>query len=62
MDVTMQLFSTRAYLDKAGMPDSFEDLANHRIISQSLSSQQVNQSAAWLSRYCPKTIVAFDPE
>ncbi len=48
MDVTMQLFATRAYLDKAGMPDSFEDLANHRIISQSLSSQQVNQSAAWL--------------
>ena len=48
MDVNMRFYATRAYLDKHGTPKSFEDLEKHRIISQSLSTRQVNEGVAWL--------------
>ncbi len=47
MDVNMQLFATQDYLDQHGVPESFADLANHRLITQSVSARQVSESLAW---------------
>ncbi|PIB24936.1 LysR family transcriptional regulator [Amylibacter kogurei] len=48
MTVNMQLYASQSYLDKHGTPETVEDLQNHRIISQSLTARQVNESVAWL--------------
>ncbi|WGI20550.1 LysR family transcriptional regulator [Amylibacter sp. IMCC11727] len=48
MDVNMRFYASDAYFEKRDMPKDFEDLRNHRIISQSLSSQQVSASVNWL--------------
>lgn len=48
MNVNMQLFATQGYLDKFGTPKNFNDLSKHRMISQSLTALQVNQSVAWI--------------
>lgn len=48
MEVNMRFYATQEYLDKNGTPKSFEDLEKHRIISQSLSTRQVNEGVAWL--------------
>jgi len=48
MNVNMRFYATQEYLDKHGTPSSYEDLENHRIISQSLTARQVNESVSWL--------------
>lgn len=48
MDVNMRLYASDAYLAEFGVPTSFEDLRDHRIISQSLTATQVSASRAWL--------------
>lgn len=48
MDVNMRLYASDTYLEKLSMPKDFEDLRNHRIISQSLNSQQVSASLNWV--------------
>lgn len=48
MTVNMQLYASQTYLDTFGAPKNFEDIVNHRLISQNLSSRQVNESVAWL--------------
>ncbi len=48
MDVNMRLYASDTYLEKLDMPKDFEDLRNHRIISQSLNSQQVSASLNWM--------------
>lgn len=48
MRVHMRLYATQAYLDLKGTPESFEDLVGHRIISQSATARQVNESADWI--------------
>jgi len=48
MDVNMRLYASDTYLEKLSMPKDFEDLRNHRIISQSLNSQQVSASLNWM--------------
>ncbi len=48
MDVNMRLYASDTYLEKLAMPKDFEDLRNHRIISQSLNSQQVSASLNWM--------------
>lgn len=48
MEVNMRFYASRKYLDKHGTPESFEDLHNHRIISQSLSSEQVSAALNWI--------------
>ena len=47
MDVNMRLFATQDYLDRHGTPQSFEDLADHRLITQSVNARQVSESLAW---------------
>lgn len=48
MNVNMRLYATAEYLDKFGTPESFEDLKNHRILSQNLVARQVSESVKWL--------------
>jgi DNA-binding transcriptional LysR family regulator len=44
MDVNMRFYASDTYLEKNGAPETFEDLREHRIISQSLTAQQVSAS------------------
>lgn len=48
MNVNMRFYATQEYLDKHGSPKTFDDLEQHRIISQSLTTRQVNESVAWM--------------
>ncbi len=45
MTINMRLFATPSYLEKNGMPESLEDLGNHRLISQNASAAQVSSGA-----------------
>ncbi|MEM7440356.1 MAG: LysR family transcriptional regulator [Pseudomonadota bacterium] len=49
MDVKMRFYASDTYLEKHGTPQSFEELRNHRIMSQNLSSPQVSASRNWLT-------------
>ncbi len=51
MDVTMKFYASRAYLDAHGVPQSPEDLCNHRIISQSTASRQVSAGQTWIAPF-----------
>ena len=48
INVNMRLYASNSYFKNRDMPKDFEDLRNHRIISQSLSSQQVSASLNWM--------------
>lgn len=50
MSVRMRLYATQSYLDAMGVPETMEDLANHRLISQATSSAQVNAGAALVQK------------
>lgn len=45
MDIRMQLFASPAYLEANGTPTSLHDLAQHRLICQSLDVTQVSSGA-----------------
>ena len=45
MTVRMQLYASRDYLERAGMPQSIEDIPKHRLICQSPVSAQVSAGA-----------------
>ncbi|WP_373357048.1 LysR family transcriptional regulator [Pseudoroseicyclus sp. CXY001] len=42
MSIRMRLYASREYLDERGVPETIEDIANHRLISLSPSSPQVS--------------------
>ncbi|WP_417257618.1 LysR family transcriptional regulator [Celeribacter sp.] len=46
MNIRMRLYATQPYLDKNGMPQTIEDLANHRLICQNPNSAQVAAGAS----------------
>ncbi len=46
MSVRMRLYASQAYLDQRGAINDIEDISNHRLISQSLSSAQVAAGAS----------------
>ena len=48
MRVNMRLYATQQYLDRFGVPESINALNGHRIISQSVTTKQVNESASWI--------------
>jgi DNA-binding transcriptional LysR family regulator len=48
MDVNMRFYASDTYFEKRDVPKDFEDLRNHRIISQSLTAQQVSASLNWM--------------
>lgn len=41
MNIRMRLYATQEYLDRNGMPETLEDIANHRLISQHPGTPQV---------------------
>ena len=45
MDVHMRLYASPTYLEKNGVPETLEDLSNHRLICQNTSSAQVRAGA-----------------
>ncbi len=45
MSVRMLLYASRAYLEKHGTPETIEDIAGHRLISQNPHSAQVGAGA-----------------
>ena len=45
MEVRIRLYASRAYIDREGMPQAFEDLAGRRLIVQSPHSPQVRAGA-----------------
>jgi DNA-binding transcriptional LysR family regulator len=49
MRVNMRLYATQQYLDRFGVPESIDTLNGHRIISQSVTTKQVNESASWIT-------------
>lgn len=46
MSVKMQLFATQKYLDANGIPDTPQDLAQHRLICQNVTATQVGAGAS----------------
>lgn len=48
MKVNMRFYATEEYLAKFGTPQSFEELINHRMISQNMSVRQVSENVKWL--------------
>lgn len=45
MAVKMCLYATPAYVEEHGMPDTLDDMKSHRLISQSVNSQQVGAAS-----------------
>ena len=45
MAVKMCLYTTPAYVEEHGMPDTLEDMKSHRLISQSVNSAQVGAAS-----------------
>lgn len=50
MTVRLQVYASRGYLARSGTPERIEDIANHRLISQSPSSPQVAAGAILVQR------------
>ena len=48
MNVRIKLYASRSYLEQNGMPETIEQLADHRLITQSLSSPQVRAGAEFV--------------
>lgn len=46
MTVQMQLYASRDYLDRAGMPTTMDDISDHRLICQSAGAHQVSAGAS----------------
>lgn len=45
MTVQMQLYASRDYLERNGMPESFEDITDHRLVCQNPNAPQVGAGA-----------------
>lgn len=50
MTVQMRLYASRAYLDKAGTPETIEDIKDHRLICQNQNSAQVGSAAVLVQK------------
>jgi len=51
MDVAMGLYASREYLEIRGTPKTPDDMAPHRIISQSSTSRQVSAGQSWIAPF-----------
>jgi len=49
MNVDMKFYASRDYLEKYGVPETSEDLINHRLIAHNSSSPQVSAGAEWMA-------------
>ena len=57
MTVKMQLYASPTYVEANGVPDSLESLKDHKLISQSVDSAQVNAATQLL-----KEILTYDTQ
>ncbi len=48
MNVKMRLYASPSYLETFGIPDNFNDLRAHRLVSQNLTSPQVSAGISWM--------------
>ena len=55
LNIKMQLYATRAYLDRVGTPATLADLAPHRLICQNPQTPQVSSGAALTQMLLPHT-------
>jgi DNA-binding transcriptional LysR family regulator len=51
MEVRIRLYASRAYVEKNGAPETIEDLAGHRLITQSPASHQVRAGAEFVQPF-----------
>ncbi len=51
MDVRIRLYASRAYLARAGTPETIEEMAGHRLIVQSPNSPQVRAGAEFVQPF-----------
>lgn len=51
MEVVMRFYASKDYLGLRGTPEAKEDLAHHRLISQSTTSRQVSAGVNWIAPY-----------
>jgi DNA-binding transcriptional LysR family regulator len=51
LDVHIRLFASTAYVEKYGLPKTVEELAGHRLITQSPSSPQVRAGAEFVQPF-----------
>ncbi|NNU81933.1 LysR family transcriptional regulator [Halovulum dunhuangense] len=51
MDVVIKFYASRNYIEAFGEPRTVEDLATHRIISQSPTSRQVSAGQTWMAPF-----------
>jgi DNA-binding transcriptional LysR family regulator len=51
MDVTMRLYASQDYIEKAGLPLNVDELAQRRVISFSPNAPQPNIAADWLKQH-----------
>lgn len=51
MDVTIRFYASREYVEEHGLPQTVEDLADHRLVSHSPSSPQVSAGADWIAPF-----------
>jgi DNA-binding transcriptional LysR family regulator len=56
MTINMRLYASPRYLAAHGMPESLDDFANHRLISQNASSAQVSAGAILVRELMAHTI------
>jgi len=60
MDVRMQLFATREYLERTGTPKKPGDLSKHTLLTQPIETPQPSASANWsntiLSSHNPRVV------
>ncbi len=49
MNVRMRLFASQDYIERYGKPERFEDMSEHRLISQNVGSQQVGAAATMVN-------------
>ena len=55
MEVRMQFFASASYIEKHGQPKTTEDLADHRIVAQSVASRQVSEGMNWIAPFLSAT-------
>ncbi|WCR12382.1 LysR family transcriptional regulator [Paracoccus stylophorae] len=56
LNIRMRLYATQAYLDKAGIPSSMDDLSRHRLVCQKADQPQVAAGARLIQEIMAQNI------
>ena len=58
LNIRILLYATQTYLDRAGVPESMDDLAPHRVICQNPQTPQVSSGAALAQMLLARTVTS----